>query len=87
MVHEYYIPQIATQFFAMGIVAGIICVLMGRMTMNDPDEAMTHVELYAGIVVPAGVLLINRILIVAPPRGMPAQLSSHSVWINSYHTY
>lgn len=39
IVHEYYIPQIATQFFAMGIVVGIICVVSGRMHMNAVSES------------------------------------------------
>ncbi len=39
IVHEYYIPQIATQFFAMGIAVGVICVATGRMTMNIVSES------------------------------------------------
>lgn len=37
IAHQYYIPEIATQFFVMGIVAGIIGILfkLNRMTMND----------------------------------------------------
>ncbi|NRA63958.1 MAG: putative basic amino acid antiporter YfcC [Pseudobacteriovorax sp.] len=36
IVHEYYIPEIATQFFTMGLVAGIIaCVFgIGNFTLN-----------------------------------------------------
>ncbi|MCC2603975.1 putative basic amino acid antiporter YfcC [Planctobacterium marinum] len=39
VVHEYYIPQIATQFFAMGLLVGIICVISGRMTLNRVSES------------------------------------------------
>ncbi|XOV78260.1 MAG: putative basic amino acid antiporter YfcC [Aestuariibacter sp.] len=39
IVHEYYIPQIATQFFAMGIAVGIICVVSGRMRMNTVSDS------------------------------------------------
>lgn len=39
VVHEYYIPQIATQFFAMGLVVGVICVVSGRMTVNRVSES------------------------------------------------
>lgn len=42
VVHEYYIPQIATQFFAMGLVVGIICVVSGRMTVNGVSEAFQN---------------------------------------------
>lgn len=42
VVHEYYIPQIATQFFAMGIVVGIICVASGRMSVNGVSEAFQN---------------------------------------------
>lgn len=39
VVHEYYIPQIATQFFAMGLVVGIICVATGRMSVNVVSDS------------------------------------------------
>jgi len=37
IVHQYYIPEIASQFFVMGIVAGIIGIIfkLENMTMND----------------------------------------------------
>lgn len=35
----YYIPQIATQFFVMGILAGAIACWSGRMRMNDVSQA------------------------------------------------
>jgi len=37
MQHEYYIPEIATQFFVMGLVSGIIGVIfkLNNMTVND----------------------------------------------------
>lgn len=37
--HQYYIPQIASQFFAMGLVIAVIVVVAGRMTMNDCSSA------------------------------------------------
>ncbi|WP_102796171.1 putative basic amino acid antiporter YfcC [Bowmanella denitrificans] len=37
--HQYYIPQIASQFFAMGIAAAFIAVLAGRMTLNQASQA------------------------------------------------
>ncbi|GAB3023643.1 putative basic amino acid antiporter YfcC [Bowmanella dokdonensis] len=37
--HQYYIPQIASQFFAMGIVAAGIAVLARRMTLNQASAA------------------------------------------------
>lgn len=42
IVHEYYIPQIATQFFAMGLVVGIICFISGRMTVNGVSESFQN---------------------------------------------
>jgi uncharacterized ion transporter superfamily protein YfcC len=38
-VHAYYIPQIASQFFCMGIVIGAIAWFGGRMRMNDISAA------------------------------------------------
>ena len=42
VMYEYYIPQIATQFFAMGIVVGIICVMSGRMSVNCVSESFQN---------------------------------------------
>ena len=39
IVHAYYIPQIASQFFCMGIVIGAIAWFGGRMRMNDISAA------------------------------------------------
>ena len=39
IVHAYYIPQIASQFFCMGITVGFIAWLGGRMRMNDISAA------------------------------------------------
>ena len=36
---QYYIPEIASQFFTIGIVIGAIAVIAGRMTMNDVSSA------------------------------------------------
>ena len=38
-VHQYYIPQIASQFFAMGLLISTIVVVSKRMTMNQCSSA------------------------------------------------
>jgi len=42
IVHEYYIPQIASQFFTIGVVIGIMAVIGRRMAANDVSEAFVH---------------------------------------------
>lgn len=44
IVHEYYIPEIATQFFTVGLVAGIIGVIfkLNHMRINDIAESFTQ---------------------------------------------
>ncbi len=37
----YYIPQIATQFFTLGLVVGFISVIDKRMSLNDMAEKFT----------------------------------------------
>lgn len=37
--HAYYIPEIASQFFCMGIAAGIIAIIGKRMKANDVSNA------------------------------------------------
>lgn len=37
-VRQYYIPEIASQFFTIGVVIAIIAVLGKRMSMNDAAE-------------------------------------------------
>lgn len=37
--HQYYIPEIASQFFAMGIAIAAIAVVAGRMSLNDASRA------------------------------------------------
>lgn len=37
----YYIPEIATQFFALGLFAGIVAVLGGRISANGAAAAFT----------------------------------------------
>jgi uncharacterized ion transporter superfamily protein YfcC len=39
---QYYIPEIASQFFSMGIVVGIISVIGKRMSLNQVAEAFTQ---------------------------------------------
>ncbi len=38
-VHSYYIPQIASQFFVIGVVIGIIAKCFGRIAVNDISQA------------------------------------------------
>ncbi|MFD2164906.1 putative basic amino acid antiporter YfcC [Thalassotalea euphylliae] len=38
----YYIPEIASQFFTMGIVVGAIAVLSKRLLVNDVADAFKH---------------------------------------------
>jgi uncharacterized ion transporter superfamily protein YfcC len=38
-LYQYYIPEIASQFFAMGILVAIIAIAGGRMSMNGASEA------------------------------------------------
>lgn len=37
--YQYYIPEIASQFFTLGIVVAVIAVLARRMTMNQASRA------------------------------------------------
>lgn len=37
--YQYYIPEIATQFFIMGIAIGFVAVISKRMRMNDVSQA------------------------------------------------
>jgi uncharacterized ion transporter superfamily protein YfcC len=37
--HSYYIPQIASQFFVMGILAGALACISRRMRINDVSQA------------------------------------------------
>jgi len=39
LVHAYYIPEIASQFFAVGIVIGLIAILGKRLTANQVSKA------------------------------------------------
>ncbi|AWL12245.1 uncharacterized protein HMF8227_01772 [Saliniradius amylolyticus] len=38
-VHQYYIPEIASQFFAIGVVVAAISKFAGRMSLNDASAA------------------------------------------------
>ena len=42
IVHAYYIPQIASQFFCMGIIIGAIGWIGGRMRVNDISAAFVN---------------------------------------------
>lgn len=37
--HQYYIPEIASQFFTIGIAIAFVSVLAGRLSMNQVSEA------------------------------------------------
>ncbi|MDM7859589.1 AbgT family transporter [Alteromonas sp. ASW11-36] len=39
VVHAYYIPEIATQFFAIGLLCGLLAKLSGRLTINGISSA------------------------------------------------
>ncbi len=56
VANAWYIPEIASQFFTMGLVAGIIGVLfrLNDMTMNDVADAFKE---GAGIMLPAALLV------------------------------
>ncbi|GAA5191887.1 putative basic amino acid antiporter YfcC [Ferrimonas gelatinilytica] len=56
VANAWYIPEIASQFFTMGLVAGIIGVLfrLNQMTMNDVADAFKE---GAGIMLPAALLV------------------------------
>ena len=36
---QYYIPEIASQFFSIGIAIAFICILFGRMHVNEASQA------------------------------------------------
>ena len=38
-VHQYYIPEIASQFFALGIGIAILSKIFGRLSLNQASEA------------------------------------------------
>ncbi|WP_448214175.1 putative basic amino acid antiporter YfcC [Colwellia sp. MEBiC06753] len=38
----YYIPEIASQFFTIGIVVGILAVISNRLTVNQVADAFKH---------------------------------------------
>ncbi|WP_243109330.1 putative basic amino acid antiporter YfcC [Anaerophilus nitritogenes] len=65
MKYEYYIPEIATQFFIMGIVSGIIAIIfkLNNMTVNDMASSFREGAkdlLGAGLVVAMakGIILV-----------------------------
>lgn len=40
--HEYYLPEISAQFFALGLATGLICFLRGRLGANRIAEVFTE---------------------------------------------
>ncbi|MFI3246010.1 MAG: putative basic amino acid antiporter YfcC [Ferrimonas sp.] len=56
VVHGWYIPEIASQFFTMGVIAGFIGVLfrLNDMTMNDAAAAFKE---GAAMMLPAALLV------------------------------
>jgi len=40
--HGYYIPEIATQFFAIGLTIGILAILFKRLSANDVSNAFQN---------------------------------------------
>lgn len=60
IVAGYYIPEIATQFFALGVFAGTVAVLSGRITANGAAAAFVD-----------GVRqLIPAVLVIALAKGL-----------------
>ena len=56
----YYIPEIATQFFALGLFAGVVAVVGGRISANAAAAAFTD-----------GVrMLVPTALVIALAKGM-----------------
>ena len=56
VIHEWYIPEIASQFFTMGLVAGIIGVVfrLNDMTVNDIAAGFKE---GAGSLLPAAIIV------------------------------
>ena len=56
VVHAWYIPEIASQFFTMGVVTAIIAVAfrLNSMTMNDAADAFKE---GAGLMLPPALLV------------------------------
>lgn len=40
--HGYYIPEIATQFFAIGLAIGLLAILFKRLSANQVSSAFQH---------------------------------------------
>jgi uncharacterized ion transporter superfamily protein YfcC len=40
--HEYYLPEISAQFFALGLATGLICFVRGRLGANRIAEVFTE---------------------------------------------
>jgi uncharacterized ion transporter superfamily protein YfcC len=60
MAGGYYIPEIATQFFALGLFAGVVAVVGGRLSANQAAAAFTD-----------GVrLLVPTALVIALAKGL-----------------
>ena len=59
-VHEYYLPEIAGQFFGLGLAVGVVCWLDGRLKANRIAEEFTE-----------GVRrLVPVALVIAAAKGM-----------------
>ncbi len=62
IAHQYFIPEIATQFFTMGLAIGLLYLLPGRHRMAANDLARSFREGAAG--------LIPAVLVVGMAKGL-----------------
>ncbi|TVQ39795.1 MAG: putative basic amino acid antiporter YfcC [Wenzhouxiangella sp.] len=62
VVHQYFIPEIATQFFTMGLLIGLLYLLPGRHRMDANQQARAFRDGAAG--------LIPAVLVVGMAKGL-----------------
>ncbi len=66
MVHQYYIPEIATQFFAIGLAVGLLYLFPGNHRLRANDQARAFRE--------GAASLIPAVLVVGMAMGLVALL-------------
>ena len=62
MVHQYFIPEIAAQFFSLGLVIGLLYLLPGPHRLSANDQARAFREGAAG--------LVPAVLVVGMAKGL-----------------
>lgn len=62
MVHQYFIPEIAAQFFTLGLVIGLLYLLPGPHRLGANDQARAFREGAAG--------LVPAVLVVGMAKGL-----------------